>query len=110
MASSTSLYDAFDARDLTRLWEDRLAAEEITLSQASLLDCLRGGDHTIKELTKAESVTSPSITGIVMRLEAKGWVTRRPGKDRRTVVVALTGAGDQMIQHIGRIVLPVEDV
>ena len=70
------------------------AADKIGLN-ATDLNCLNilsfSGSMTAGELAKATGLTTASITGVVDRLEAAGFVTReRDATDRRRVVVSIT--------------------
>jgi len=53
-----------------------------------------GGTCPIGEIARAHHLTNATMTGLVNRLEAVGLVSReRSEVDRRSVMVALTGAG-----------------
>jgi DNA-binding MarR family transcriptional regulator len=70
------------------------AADRIGIN-ATDLNCLNilsfSGSMTAGELAKATGLTTASITGVVDRLEAAGFVSReRDPADRRRVVVAIT--------------------
>lgn len=55
------------------------------------------GPSTHSQLAEAASLSKPTITGIVDRLEARGVVTRdRHAEDRRHVLVRLTEAGREL--------------
>jgi DNA-binding MarR family transcriptional regulator len=55
------------------------------------------GPSTHSQLAEAASLSKPTITGIVDRLEARGVVTRdRTAEDRRHVLVRLTEAGREL--------------
>ncbi|HEY7207347.1 MAG TPA: MarR family transcriptional regulator [Gaiellaceae bacterium] len=64
-------------------------------TQISVLASLRdGGPQRITELARVEHVTQPTMTALVSRLEAEGWVERRSDpEDGRVVQVAITPAG-----------------
>jgi DNA-binding MarR family transcriptional regulator len=54
-------------------------------------------------LARALSVTSPNMTGIVNRMEAKGWVERSSStEDRRSQVLGLTRAGVALLREATR--------
>jgi DNA-binding MarR family transcriptional regulator len=70
------------------------AAADIIGINATDLNCLNilsfSGSLTAGELAKATGLTTASITGVVDRLEAAGFVTReRDPDDRRRVVVSI---------------------
>jgi DNA-binding MarR family transcriptional regulator len=54
---------------------------------------------TVGKVARAIHLSFATVTGIFNRLEARRLVRRsRDGRDRRSVVVELTGAGDQLLQ------------
>jgi len=69
----------------------------VTFQQYNVLRILRGaGDEGLPTLNVAERMIehTPGITGLVDRLEKKGWVERRRGVgDRRVVTCHITSAG-----------------
>lgn len=55
---------------------------------------------TISDLTKFLSLNSSTITGIINRLEAKGFVARLPKKgDKRITYVSLTSKGAKLLEN-----------
>ncbi|WP_022851551.1 MarR family winged helix-turn-helix transcriptional regulator [Limisalsivibrio acetivorans] len=68
---------------------------QITLPQLLCLHEIQKEDGiNLTELTKRININNSAITGIVDRLEAKGYVQRaKTGKDRRTINILLTEAG-----------------
>jgi DNA-binding MarR family transcriptional regulator len=79
----------------------RRAARRVSRSEAGLLSALNGGPRRITELADLEGHAQPTMTLLVKRLEAKGWVTRErdPG-DRRVVLVSLTDAGAAALEDV----------
>jgi DNA-binding MarR family transcriptional regulator len=56
------------------------------------------GPRTVGELAELEHVRSPTMSGIVAALEAKGLVHRQPhASDRRSVLVHSTPAGAKVL-------------
>lgn len=72
---------------------------EITLRQAILLDAIKsnpGASQTI--LTRATGVDRSTLSDIIKRMVAKGWVERaRTPKDDRAYAVELTAEGKRML-------------
>lgn len=63
----------------------------------------RGGEPyamTAGELVARTMVTTGAMTNRIDRLEALGYVERRSGEDRRTVIVALTEAGRGKVDEV----------
>jgi DNA-binding MarR family transcriptional regulator len=56
-----------------------------------------GGSATIGDLAAKEHVRPPTMSKIVSGLEELGLVTRRPGSDRRAVILAVTAAGRKLL-------------
>ena len=79
----------------------RRAPQRISRSDAGVLSALSAGPRRITELADLEGHAQPTMTLLVKRLEARGWVTRRrdPG-DGRVVQVALTEAGTAALEEI----------
>jgi len=63
----------------------------------------RGGppyEMTAGELVARTMVTTGAMTNRIDRLEALGFVERKPGADRRTVIVAITDAGKAKVDEV----------
>jgi DNA-binding MarR family transcriptional regulator len=74
--------------------------EEITQTQHAVLAWLRDGPSTLRALAEREKVQAPWMTRTVAPLVEAGLVQRSPGqRDRREVVVSLTGAGRELLQR-----------
>jgi DNA-binding MarR family transcriptional regulator len=71
-----------------------LASPGITQAEAHVLARLAGGPASLRDLHRNFGHKRSTLTAVVDRLEAKGYVARAtdPG-DRRSVVVTLTAAG-----------------
>jgi DNA-binding MarR family transcriptional regulator len=95
---------ASDLRALTGRLHRRLrqpdAADEITLSQASVLSRLdRDGPMSSGALATAEHVRPQSMCATLDALEGQGLVARRADPDDgRRVIMLLTPAGEQALQ------------
>lgn len=62
-----------------------------------------GGSLPMRDLVEGALLSQPSMSRMVERLSAKGYLVRTPNSgDRRAVDVALTREGSQMQQRIGR--------
>jgi len=74
----------------------------LTTPQIKLLTCFNGNDeHTMSELSKNLSVSLPTMTAMVNRLEASKMVKReRDSMDRRVVKVSLTRAGERELTRL----------
>ena len=79
----------------TRYWAGRVAPFGITAAQGMVLNFLgREDELTSRELSRRTSLDSATITGILDRLEAAGFIERRPHpEDRRAILICLTSAG-----------------
>jgi len=75
---------------------------ELTLPQFdAMAQLLRNPDGmTVNDLSEVLLVTAGNITGLVTRLEARGWVTRKVlADDRRVRVLRLTPKGKRIIEN-----------
>ena len=74
----------------------------LTTPQIKLLTCFNGNDeHTMSELSKNLSVSLPTMTAMVNRLEASKMVKReRDSMDRRVVKVRLTRTGERELARL----------
>ncbi|MBT0994553.1 MarR family winged helix-turn-helix transcriptional regulator [Cellulomonas sp. DKR-3] len=62
-----------------------------------------GGAARLRELAAQSLLTQPSLSRLVERLEARGWVRREPAPDDgRGVVVSLTDEGARLQREVGR--------
>lgn len=88
---------------LSRLLRQEVHAE-LTPSQISVLSTIRrGGPITLGELAETERVAPPSVTRMVDRLEADGFVERIPDEDdRRVCRVAVTDRAEAMVAEARR--------
>ena len=103
---------------------DDLSGGKLSLSEMRLLECVGSGrrrGRTVTELSQDLDITLPSVTAMVKRLMAKGYLVKQKAtEDGRQVIIRLTDAGYQayvgylfaqrkMINAV-RSSLPVEDV
>jgi DNA-binding MarR family transcriptional regulator len=81
---------------------DDATVGELTVAQIRVLFRLRnGGPITSGQLATGLGVTLPTVTSVIDRLVARGFAERRddPG-DRRRVIVAVTPAGQAVVEGI----------
>lgn len=84
---------------MSRVIENALATEDLSLSQYRLLAFLSQGDWAASALADRLDVSRPSITGLVDGLVKRGLVERRPDTgDRRRVDHVLTTAGKRALR------------
>ncbi|MFI9273720.1 MarR family winged helix-turn-helix transcriptional regulator [Kitasatospora sp. NPDC052896] len=77
-----------------REYEEAAAARSLTGAQAKVLALLRRGPMPMRHIAQTLSCEPSNITGIVDRLEARGFVTREADpQDRRVKLVAATEPG-----------------
>ncbi|MBV6695959.1 MarR family winged helix-turn-helix transcriptional regulator [Kitasatospora aureofaciens] len=77
-----------------REYEDAAAARSLTGAQAKVLALLRRGPMPMRQIAQTLSCEPSNITGIVDRLESRGFVTREADRqDRRVKLVAATDTG-----------------
>lgn len=80
-----------------------LSDGKLSLSEMRAIECVGAGrrqGRTVTQISRELDVTLPSVTAMMKRLEAKGYVKRSRGQgDGRRVTVCLTDAG--MHAYIG---------
>lgn len=90
--------------DRLRAFEDELFAEfDLTAQQYNLLRLLHAAQKPVPTLSLAERLISraPDITRMLDKLEQRGLITRaRSTKDRREVLVEITGVGLRLLDRI----------
>lgn len=85
---------------LTRIIRNQRVDMSVTLTQLSAMATLRSsGPMSAGELAACERVQPPSMTKVLANLEERGLVRRdvHP-KDRRQVVLAITPAGEELLE------------
>ena len=89
---------------LSRRLRYQQAGEDMSSSEASVLAHLALGAATPGQLAKWEHVQPPSMTKIIERLEARGFVKREPDPtDRRQVLLTRTDAGNEYAERTRQI-------
>lgn len=86
---------------LARRLRHQQAGDELSPSEAAVMGRVgRAGPMTPGQLAKFEHVQPPSMTRIIERLEARGFLLRTPDPDdRRQVLVSRTEAGNQFVER-----------
>ncbi|GGJ27839.1 MarR family winged helix-turn-helix transcriptional regulator [Streptomyces brasiliensis] len=75
------------------------AGLRVTTAQGAVLSLLSGGPMGIGELARAEGVQPPTMTQLVNRMEAAGWVVRS-GPARRGSTVQITAVGRRVAADV----------
>ncbi|MFJ6380569.1 MarR family winged helix-turn-helix transcriptional regulator [Kitasatospora sp. NPDC092039] len=84
-----------------REYEDAAAARSLTGAQAKVLALLRRGPMPMRQIAQTLSCEPSNITGIVDRLESRGFVTREADRhDRRVKLVAATDTGSAASEEL----------
>jgi DNA-binding MarR family transcriptional regulator len=79
---------------LVRLLVKQVRTREISRTEMEVLSILAEGPRSITELTELEGTAQPTMTLLVKRLQAKGWVQREGlARDGRVVIASITDAG-----------------
>ena len=86
---------------LARRLRHQQAGDELSPSESAVMGRVgRAGPMTPGQLAKSEHVQPPSMTKIIERLEARGFLRRSPDPgDRRQVLVSRTEAGDDFVER-----------
>ncbi len=82
------------SRALTQLYEEalrplRLRGSQFTILQALLL----AGEVSQGELGQMLAMDSTTLTRTLAIMSRHGWIARRPGEDRRVILIRLSNAG-----------------
>lgn len=93
LARTYQAFERYDQAGLRRLG--------LTTCQADVLFTLGNTEGmSMKELGERTLITKGTLTGVVDRMEKRGWVERRAApRDRRSTLVVLTADGDAEFQH-----------
>jgi DNA-binding MarR family transcriptional regulator len=86
---------------LARRLRHQQAGDELSASESAVLGRIgRQGPLTPGQLARSEHVQPPSMTRLIERLEAKGYLRRAPDpSDRRQVLVSRTAEGDEFVER-----------
>lgn len=86
------------SKELTRRYKPFLDPLGLTYTQYVTMMALWEEDHIpVKELGERLYLDSATLTPLLKRLEAKGYITRqRSEQDERSVIISLTGAGQSL--------------
>lgn len=89
-------------RTVLKRLNTRLRSEKITFSQYNiLLELSRKGPMQMNKLSENMLVAPANVTGLVDRMERKGYVRRRRDqKDRRLYVIEVTQSGSRIFKRI----------
>jgi DNA-binding MarR family transcriptional regulator len=84
---------------LVRLLVKQVPTGDVSRTEVEVLAVLGEGPRRITELAELEGLAQPTMTILVKRLQARGWVSRagHPG-DRRVVLIAITARGRKAVE------------
>ena len=93
----------FDLRNATRavsrMYEDFLRDEELSVTQFSLLSVIRAGKElSVSTLGRDMGLDRSSITRALAPLERDGLIHSRPGADKRIRIVSVTNKGRKLVE------------
>jgi DNA-binding MarR family transcriptional regulator len=107
MSTREEVHDAFSLMESTVFTLLTAGAEfwarvDLTMPQLKVLLLLgRHGSAPVSWLASRMDVSPPNITGILDRLEQRGWVRRMSDpRDRRVVRIVLTEDGEQLLHQL----------
>jgi DNA-binding MarR family transcriptional regulator len=89
----------------SRYWTAKIAPYKVTAVQGLVLAFLREKDRvTATELRSRIHIDSATLTGVLDRLEATGWLNRqKKPDDRRALLICLTPNGRDLAEDLGQI-------
>jgi DNA-binding MarR family transcriptional regulator len=83
---------------VTRIYDQELRRSGLEITQFGLLTALEmAGELNQKRLSAGFAMDSTTLTRTLRLLLKEGWVTVKPGKDRRERLFSLTPAGKKQI-------------
>src|SRR5690349_22629596 len=90
-------------RAMTSLYRPLLDPHGVTYPQYLVLQVLwHDGPTTVRDLGRTLRLDSGTLSPLLKRLEAQGWLLRSRGTDdERIVLVTLTDSGQQLRDQIG---------
>jgi DNA-binding MarR family transcriptional regulator len=91
------------SRAMTSLYRPLLDPHGVTYPQYLVLQVLwHDGPTTVRDLGRTLRLDSGTLSPLLKRLEAQGWLLRSRGTDdERIVLVTLTDSGQQLRDQIG---------
>ncbi|WP_077622807.1 MarR family winged helix-turn-helix transcriptional regulator [Sediminibacillus massiliensis] len=88
-------------RMLSKELNEKLQEYNLYSSQWTILYTLdKRGPMTQTDIWNYLKVEAPTVTRTLARMESSGWVTRKPGKDKRERIVQLTLEAEQKVSII----------
>jgi DNA-binding MarR family transcriptional regulator len=82
------------SRVLTRIYDDALRPSGLEVMQFGVMASIdRLGEASQRRLSIGLAIDSTTLTRALGLLERRGWIERRPGRDRRQRVLRLTRSG-----------------
>jgi DNA-binding MarR family transcriptional regulator len=86
------------ARLVTRIYDEELRKVGIEVTHFGLLTALATiGEANQKTLSAGFAMDSTTLTRTLALLRTQGWISVRPGKDRRERIFRLTEAGKRQV-------------
>jgi DNA-binding MarR family transcriptional regulator len=94
------------SRTGVKFWAQKVSSLGVTAVQAMVLGFLSEEDMiTSRRLGERTIIDSATLTGILDRLEAVGYIKRQSNPDdRRSIMISLTAAGKEVAHDIRNIV------
>jgi DNA-binding MarR family transcriptional regulator len=85
---------------VTNLYNQALRPHGLTISQMNILVAAAYlGPVKQQDICRALHVEKSTLSRDLVRMRAHGWVTAVPGDDRRTILLSVTTAGTQVLDH-----------
>ncbi len=81
----------------------RLEAAGCSVTEWVAMRTLHDAPATHAALVSALGMTKGAVSKVVVRLEARGLVARRPGDDRRSQALSLTAKGRTLVPELARL-------
>ena len=88
------------SRLVSRHFDAHVAPSGLTMTQYSLLSCLRetGGARPV-DLTRILDIEASTLSRVIKPMVKSGWIVVKPGPDSRSHLVSLTQAGQGKLEE-----------
>src|SRR5215471_9817154 len=89
-------------RIVTRIYDQELKKADLEITQFGLLTALTAaGELNQKRLSEGLAMDSTTLTRTLDRMQKRGWISVKPGTDKRERLFRLTAAGKRQLAKAG---------
>ncbi|WP_079478078.1 MarR family winged helix-turn-helix transcriptional regulator [Halobacillus salinus] len=97
-------------RLMNQRMNEKLKEYDLYTSQWAIIYCLhKNGPMTLTDIWQYMNVEAPTVTRTVKRLEEKGWLSRKPGTDKRQRIVHIADNAKDEVSRLADTIRSYED-